>query len=140
MEAGDKHVPKDEEITEKEMKAAQRKLNATTSMFVKIFKMGENQDQTHRHRGNVMSQAANPAAMKLMHKDHKRGEEVHMRRYNGPGMNVHMSNLLAELLEPIADEMEDKHERGSTEAVLNMGDEYNEKEEEVQESEVDGDI
>ena len=52
-------------------------------------------------------------------------------------MNVHLSNLLAELLEPLADEMEDKHERGSTEAVLNIGDKYNEKEEEVEESEVD---
>ena len=47
---------------------------------------------------------------------------VKMRRINGEGMNVGVSNFLADLLEPIASEMSEKAEKGSTEAVLSEGD------------------
>ena len=74
-------------------------------MFIKIFRMGENQGQTERHRSNHITHSANPSRMKLLHKDHKEPGSVKMRRLNGPGMNVAISNLIAEVLEPIADEM-----------------------------------
>ena len=48
-----------------------------------------------------------------------------MRRLNGPGMNIHLSNLMSELLEPVGGEMVDKAEKGSTENVLNVVDNYN---------------
>ena len=65
--------------------------------------------------------------MKLLHKDHKGPNTVKTRRLNGPGMNVGISNLLADLLEPIADEMGGKAERGSTEAVLSTVDDYSQE-------------
>ena len=96
-------------------------------MFVKIFKVGENSDQVSRHRGNVINYSVNPSSMKILHKDHKAGEEIQTRRLNGPGMNVNLSNFVLELLEPIAEEMSKKAERGSTEAVLSLVDSYNGK-------------
>ena len=42
-------------------------------------------------------------------------------------MNVGLSNFLGDLLEPLADEMKEKAERGSTEAVLSEADMYNKK-------------
>ena len=65
--------------------------------------------------------------MKLFHKDHKSTEKVATRRLNGPGMNVPLSNNLADLLEPIADEMprHKKMETGSTESALYKVDKYN---------------
>ena len=63
--------------------------------------------------------------MKLLLKDHKGLEKVATRRTNGPGMNIHISNLLSDVLEPVADQMSCKWEQGSTEAVLARIDRYN---------------
>ena len=71
----------------------------------------------------------------FMHKDHKKGDKVEMRRYNGPGVNVHLSNVLGELLEPIANEQKQKYETGSTEAALNVVDQYNAKEDDLDQDE-----
>ena len=91
-------------------------------MFVKIFRVGEGKEHTERHRANYITHSANPATMKLLHKDHKGLGSCKMRRINGPGMNVGISNLLADILEPIADEMGHKAEKGSTESVLSVAD------------------
>ena len=40
-------------------------------------------------------------------------------------MNIHVSNVVAELLEPIAGMMLEKKETMSTESVLSMVDKYN---------------
>ena len=127
LEAGDKHVVEDDEISEEELEKIQKRINAAVSMFIKIFKMGEASKQVERHRGNLINHSSNPSAMKITHKDHKKGEEVHMRRINGPGLNLPLSNLLADMLEPIAGEMTGKVERGSTENVMNLVDVRNEK-------------
>ena len=82
MRAGDEHVVDDEELTEKELKGVQRKLNATCSMFIKIFRMGEDSDHIERHRANVMTNSMNPSAMKLFLKDQKKGGGVKVRRLN----------------------------------------------------------
>ena len=90
-------------IDEKELRKVERKLNAASSMFIKIFRVGENRAHTERHRSNFITHFANPSQMKLLHKYHKGPGTKKMRRLNGPGMNVAVSNLLADLLEPIAD-------------------------------------
>ena len=125
--AGDKHVTEDDEITEEELNKIQKRVNAAVSMFIKIFKMGESTKQVERHRANLINHSSNPSAMKISHKDHKAGDEVHMRRINGPGLNLPLSNCLAELLEPIAGVMCGKVERGSSENVLNLVDVQNDK-------------
>ena len=48
-------------------------------------------------------------------------------------MNIHLSNFLAEILEPIGGEMEGRAEKGSTENVLYEVDRYKE---EIERSEV----
>merc|ERR1712030_115420 len=65
--------------------------------------------------------------MRLYHKDHKGPGSMAMRRVNGQGMNVQLSNNVAEILEPIANEMPRKYkmECGSTESALNHADYYN---------------
>ena len=127
MEAGDVHTQADKEISEEELWAIQRRLNATNAMFIKIFKVGEGQDQIERHRSNSIGYSANPSSMKIFHKDHKEGKEIKTRRINGPGMNTGQSNFIAEILEHVADEMprNKKMECGSTESALNLVDSYN---------------
>ena len=93
---------------------------------MKIFRVGEAQGHTERHRSNLITHSANPACMKILHKDHKGPGKVKVRRLNGPGMNAGISNCLADLLEPIAGEMKTKFERGSTESFLSTIDTYNE--------------
>lgn len=127
LEADDIHVRDDIEITEKELGDIERRLNAASSLFIKIFKIGQDSDHVSRHRANFITHSRNPSSMKLLHKDHKCGEEVKTRRLNGPGLNTPFSNLISEVLEPIAGNMKNKVERGSTENVLNDGDVYNEK-------------
>ena len=80
LRAGDEHVVDDEELTEKELKGIQRKLNATCSMFIKIFRMGEDSDHIERHRANMMTNSMNPSAMKLFLKDQKKDGGVKVRR------------------------------------------------------------
>ena len=65
LRAGDEHVVDDEELTEKELKGVQRKINATCSMFIKILRLGEDSDHIERNRANVMTNSMNPSAMKL---------------------------------------------------------------------------
>ena len=127
LKASYEHVKEDEEVTEKGLRSVQRNLNAACSLFIKIFKVGESADQVDRHRANVINHSVNPSAMKILHKDHKKGGKVQVRRLNGPGMNIHLSNFLAEILEPIGGEMEGRAEKGSTENVLYEVDRYNEE-------------
>merc|ERR1711888_417258 len=125
LEAGDEHVKNDKILTEKELRGVERRLNAGCSMFIKIFWVGEQVDHIERHRSNSITHLANPSHMKLYHKDHKPPGKVHMRRTNGPGLNLPFSNYLADVLEPIANEMVEKREFGSTETFLNQVDMYN---------------
>ena len=118
IKAGEVHTKNDKKVDEKELKEIQKTLNATCSMFLKIFKVGESSDQVERHRTNYINQSANPSAMKILLKDHKGLEKIHTRRLNGPGMNINISNLLSEILEPVADNMPQTWEQCSTESVL----------------------
>ena len=67
------------------MKSVQRTLNAACSLFIKIFKVGESADQVDRHRANVINHSVNPSAMKILHKDHKKGGKVQVMGLNGLG-------------------------------------------------------
>ena len=100
LEAGYEHVRDDKEISEKELHTIERRVNAANSMYIKIFRVGEGSGQTERIRSNYITKSANPATMKISHKDHKGPGTKKMRRINGPGMNEGISNLLADLLEP----------------------------------------
>merc|ERR1711888_435988 len=101
LEAGEEHGREDREISEKELRSIERRLNEANSMFIKIFRVGEGSGQTERLRSNYITHSANPANMKLLHKDHKGPGTKKMRRINGPGLTVGISNLLGEMLEPI---------------------------------------
>ena len=116
IKAGEVHTKNDKKVDEKELKEIQKTLNATCSMFLMIFKVGENSDHVERHRTDHINQSANPSAMRLLLKDHKGLEKIHTRRLNGPGLNIHISNLLSDILEPVADNMPQSWEQGSTEA------------------------
>ena len=65
-------------------------------------------------------------------KDHKitspikPGQKIPSRAVNGPGPNVHLSELIGDVVEPIADEVLGRHESSSTEDVLAAMDMYNE--------------
>lgn len=125
LESGDVHVKNDKLITEKELRGVERRLNTGCAMFIKIFKVGESSNHIERHRSNSITHSANHSNMKLLHKDHKGPGKVQMRRLKDPGMNIGISNFLVEILEPVADEMIEKYELGSTEEVLNKVDIYN---------------
>ena len=97
LKAGEVHTKNDKKVDEKELREIQKTVNATCSLFLKIFKVGESSEHVERHRTNYINQSANPSGMKLLLKDHKGLEKIHTRRLNGPGMNIHISNLLSDI-------------------------------------------
>ena len=125
MKAGEVHTRNDEKIDEKELKKVQNTLNATCSMFLKVFRVGENSDHVERHRTNHINQSVNPSAMRLTLKDHKGLENIKTRPLCGPGMNTNLSNLLSDILEAIANNMPQTWEQCSTESVLGKVDKHN---------------
>ena len=102
LTAGDLHVVDDQVIDEKQLRKVERRLNATCSLFIKMFRVGEGAKHVGRHRGNAITHSANPSRMKVLHKDHKGPGTVKMRRINGPGLNIHISNFISEILENLA--------------------------------------
>ena len=115
-----------------EVESIQSRLNGHTSMWVKLLNLGQNWKHEDRMRESLIHKSHQIPVMSLLVKDHKA---------NGPdglpstrpvvgackGMNVPLSDLLSELLEPIASTLESSGEAISSEHMLNSIDELNRK-------------
>ena len=110
LRAGQKHTKTDIEVEIEEVTKTQNELNGNVSMAIKFFKIGSNWKHGDRVRSTLINHSLNVCPMYLTYKDHKgwKGED------NSPpptrpiaggnaGMNLHISEILSEIIEPIVD-------------------------------------
>ena len=108
LAAGKVHTDKDECVGEDFVRETQRILNGHCSLLMKIFNTGSNWSHESRHREARLNKSCQVPILKLLFKDHKSwvpGQGPIPTRpvcaANG-GMNVHLSELVSMILEPLA--------------------------------------
>ena len=114
------HIDKDVEIDLKEVMQVQEELNGHVSMWLKILNMGANWKHCERQRRTHLEHSASTGALYLLIKDHKAAHDTGAPKTRpvcaaNTGMNVHMSSILSDILEKVADHMPGSAEVISTE-------------------------
>ena len=122
LKAGGKHTQKDEEVGMNIIVKTQAELNGNVSMMIKFFKMGKIWNQVDRVRKTMINKSLTLCPMYLTYKDHKGwvgadGSPPPTRPIAGgnTGMNIHISEILSEIVEPMVDAYKGANEIISTE-------------------------
>ena len=110
VKCGMVHCKKDLEIPFEDLTSTQKDLNGNTSMLVKIFRMGSTWDQVGRVRETVLNHSLEVCPLSLLYKDHK-GWDLESGKIpptrplasGNRGMNLHLSEIISEVVEPVAD-------------------------------------
>ena len=123
LEMGQEHVSKDREIDEEEIKERENHLNGHVSMLLKVTNMGGNWKHEKRFRESNIKHSGYAAVLSLLLKDHKKVPEGEVFKTRpvvaaNEGIGTSISNILSEIIEPLADSLEDKMEVISTEDFL----------------------
>ena len=108
-----------------DLKLAQGELNGHTSMMIKIFSKGEVWEHTHRIRESMLGEAMATCRLSLLYKDHE-GWASHMGTCpptrpvisGNMGMNIHLSEVVSDLIEPLVDKFMGGRESISTEDMI----------------------
>ena len=103
-------------------------------MMLKIFKIGKGWNHEDRIRETMLNEGLAVYPVSLLHKDHKvwdkYGSKPPPTRHvagGHVGMNMHLSEILSDILEPIVGTLEGGEEVISTEDLLARIDELNMK-------------
>ena len=112
-------------MTWSNIKESQKELNGHVSMIIKIFKIGEAWDHTSRVRETTMGEGMSICPMSLLFKDHKgwsptSGSAPPTRPVVGGhlGINMHISELVSDILDPVVACYEGGREIISTEDMV----------------------
>ena len=123
--AGMLHTKKDREVGWGEIKESQKELNGHVSMVLKTFKVGYNWGHSMRIRETTMGEGLSICPMSLLFKDHKgwssdSGTAPPTRPVVGGhlGVNMHLSELVSDILDPVVSNYEGGREIISTEDML----------------------
>ena len=134
LKAGTKHTAKDELVGSEQISRTQAVLNGSVSMLIKFFQVGKEWDHVGRMRETMLNESLAICPLYLTMKDHKgwvmeSGKVPPTRPIAGgnAGMNIHLSELLSGVLEPVADQFRDGNEVISTEDFVARLVEYNQK-------------
>ena len=127
---GEVHTRGDEEVTWEQADRIQHILNGHTSMWCKMTGLGSNWGQEARMRETLINHTVQVPTMSLLVKDHKDVPEGALPPTRPvvsgcSSMNRNISDILSEVLEPVARQMEGVNEFLSTEESLNMVDQLN---------------
>ena len=135
-ESGNKHVKDDRIVGWDELKEAQTRLNGHVAMMAKIFKIGKNWEHQDRIRETMMGESLSVCPVSLLYKDHKgwkngSGTIPPTRSVAGGhvGMNMHLSEIISDILEPIVETLTDGDEVISTEDLVANIEDTNEENE-----------
>ena len=123
--AGEKHTSKDKEVSFEDIRETQKEINGNISMLIKFFKLGNVWNQTDRVRETMINKNLVLCPMYLLYKDHK-GWEMKMETVpptrpvasGNQGMNLHLSEIISETLEPVVDSYRGGFEVISTEDLI----------------------
>ena len=135
-ESGNKHVKGDLVVGWDDLKEAQTRLNGHVAMMVKIFKIGKNWEHEDRIRETMMGESLSVCPVSLLYKDHKgwkngSGTIPPTRSVAGGhvGMNLHLSEIISDILEPIVETLTEGEEVISTEDLVANVEETNDENE-----------
>ena len=108
----------------------QRILNGHMSQWIKVVGCGDNWSQMDRFRSTTLNTDATIPPLYILIKDHKKPNSDGTPKTRpvvsgNSSMNVHLNNLLADLIEPTASSAEDSPEVISTEDSLKIIDDFN---------------
>ena len=110
IKAGGKHTDKDDEVDLNVVMKTQNELNGDISMLIKVFKMGKRWKHGDRVRTTMINKSLSLCPMYLTFKDHKGwtggdGSPPPTRPIAGGniGMNLHLSEVISEMVEPLVD-------------------------------------
>ena len=113
IKAGLAHTVGDKEVGWVELKEAQSELNGHVAMLIKVFKMGKNWKHESRIRDTMMGQNLSVCPITLLLKDHKGwspkdGGVPPTRQVAGGhlGMNLHLSEIVSDIIEPLVGVLE----------------------------------
>merc|ERR1712082_501212 len=120
----DQDTDKDLVISPQEAEAVQAEANGHVSMWIKMLGMGEAWGHGPRIRESLIQQSCVVPPMKLLVKDHKKVHEDGVPPTRpvvsaSKGINVGLSNIISDVLEPLSRGIKDSGEVISTEHLLN---------------------
>ena len=126
MESGMVHVRSDKEVTWGELRDSQRELNGHVSVLIKTFKIGSYWDHGDRVRETMMKDNQAVCPLSLLFKDHKGwvatsgGTAPPTRPVAGGhlGINLHISEIVSDLLDPVVPHIVGGMEIISTEDLI----------------------
>ena len=125
MAAGLLHTKNDKEVGWDEIQESQKELNGHTSMLIKCFKSGAYWKHGERVSETVMRNGQSLCPLTLLYKDHKRwipgmGTTPPTRPVAGGhlGLNMQLSEIVSDLLDPIVATYKGGKEIISTEDML----------------------
>ena len=125
LECGLSHTRGDVKVDWEDLKLAQSELNGHTSMMIKIFSIGRTWEHTSRVRETMLGEAMATCPLSLLYKDHKEwkresGKCPPTRPVAGGhlGMNLYLSEVISDLVEPLVDTYPGGREVISTEDLL----------------------
>ena len=118
IEMGKKHTKKDMVITMDEVKERESIVNGHTAMFIKITGMGDTWGHGPRMRASKMTKSKNTASLFLQLKDHKAVLDSRGVVSACNSNTVGLSNILSEILESVANGVEEPTEVLSSEDML----------------------
>ena len=124
-EAGMMHTTRDVQVGWREVRDSQRELNGHVSMLIKIFKIGSYWKHEMRIRETMMGEGQAVCPLSLLYKDHKgwspeMGTIPPTRPVAGGhlGINMHISEIVSDILDPIIGEHVGGREILSTEDMI----------------------
>ena len=125
LEAGLKHTKNDREVNWEAVKTSQKEINGHTSMLIKTFKIGHYWEHGGRIRETTMGEGASICPLSLLFKDHKgwsaeSGTAPPTRPVVGGhlGINMHLSEIISDILDPVVATYEGGKEIISTEDMV----------------------
>jgi len=128
LESGKVHTAQDEEINWTVVKSLQNQVNSTTWWLAKILNISKETDDQRMMR-NLQNHSSEVAELYLLFKDHKSwnqqsGEAIPSRPVvsGNQTYNVHLSEILSEVLEPVAKEMHGAEIASTEDALCQISD------------------
>ena len=132
-DSGKKHMMGDVKVGWDFLKEAQTRINGHVAMLAKIFKVGKSWDHQDRVRETIIGDSLSVCPISLLYKDHKgwkpeSGTVPPTRHVAGGhvGMNLHLSELVSDILEPLVETIREGEEVISTEDLIANTEEVNE--------------
>ena len=127
-----KHVGVDQVVGNDELWEAQKEINGHVAMAIKMFRAGDTWNHNDRVRETMLGEGVASCPVSLLFKDHKGwvngSTSIPPTRHvasGNVGMNLHLSELVSDILEPVVGSLVGGTEGISTEDLLAQIDELN---------------